>query len=160
MYTEVVVPQKDSPVMNILRYVAGALCIVCLLTGITILPLALVGAAIFGFLFWFISQRVGIEYQYCLIDEDLDIDKVIGNTRRKHIFTVKTSQVVLVAPMHSSELQHYDSWPTLDASAKDSENAPYAMICHVNGNKKRILLQMNDELLRGLKRKLGSKVIA
>ncbi len=159
MYTEVVVLRKNAPGVKVLKMVLGALTVICLAVGITMFYPLLVGAVIFGLLFWKLSQSVDIEFQYNLMEDDFDIDKVIGNSKRKHILTVKTGQIVMVAPIDSPELSSYESWSTLDVSAKEPDKKPYAMICHVDGAKKRILIQMNEALLRSLKRQLGSKVL-
>lgn len=159
MYTEVVVPRKDSNGAKLLKGILGVLTICCFVIGLILFRIAFVGAVIFGFLFWKVAQNVGIEYQYCLLEDDFDIDKVIANSRRKHVLTVKTSQIVMVAPKGSSELNGYESWAVQDVSANDPEVPPYVMVCHVNGAKKRLLLQMNEALLKSLKRQLGSKVV-
>lgn len=158
MYTEVVVPRKNTGGGKLLKNALLALAVVCLILGMSLMPIAFVGVVVFGLLFWKVEQHVDIEYQYCLLEDDFDIDKVISNSRRKHIATIKTSQIVAVAPKASENLNGYESWAALDVSANDSSRPPYVMVCHINGAKKRVLLQMNDNLLKSLKRQLGSKV--
>lgn len=156
MYTEVVATRKNNPLLKVLQITAGVLAIVCLLLGFLLLPQAFIAAAIFAVLYWLIGQNTNLEFQYFHMDDEMDIDKVIGNSKRKHIATVKMGQVILLAPLGTPELSHYDSLPTLDVSSKDPDSKPYVMICPVNGQKKRVLLQMNDALLKSLKRQLGS----
>ncbi len=157
MYTEVFVPRKNAPILKVLKIASAVLTLVCLaLTPVNLIALA--GVVVFALLFWQLSLRVDIEYQYIYLDGDLQIDKVIGNARRKHIATVKVGEILLIAPQNAPVLHNHRDCPTVDVCANDKAKPPVVMVCRTNDTNKKFLLQMNDALLEILKRQIPSKL--
>lgn len=156
MYTEVVVPRKNIPLLSVLRMILGVLGALSLLVGIVFSPLLLPGALlVFGC--WLTGRHLGLEFQYCLVEDELQIDKVIGNDRRKHLATVRACEIVCAVPTGSPEARHFQSWSTIDVSAKDDSKNPYVLACNSGGRSQKFILSMNDALETGLKRLLGTK---
>ena len=50
-----------------------------------------------------IVQR-NIEFEYCVTNDDLDIDKIINKQRRKRLENIKIKNIVSMAPVGSSNL--------------------------------------------------------
>lgn len=47
-----------------------------------------------------------IEYEYALTNNELDIDKIMGKQRRKHIMTVNLKEIEILAPITAYEFQN------------------------------------------------------
>lgn len=58
----------------------GMLSSICLLVGVAVL-----------FCAYYLIVNTGIEYEYILTNNDLDIDKIIGKRKRRRLLTVKVN---------------------------------------------------------------------
>ena len=58
--------------------------------------------ALFYFAYRINSQR-NIEFEYSLVNNDLDIDKIISQRKRKRVLSFKCSDIEVMAPVSSNE---------------------------------------------------------
>ena len=86
------------------------------------------------------------------------IDKVILNSYRKHMMTVDLNQVLALAKIGDAELYPYHDYKEIDYSAKDPSQIPYVMICTHDNQIKKLLLQVNSQMLEGLNKKIARKM--
>ena len=156
-YTEVVVSRKNPPGLKAKRNLAFAAALVSL-AGTMLTWFCLPLTVVLGVLALRLTEKLDIEYQYYQLGNDFDIAKITGGRKRKEIATLDLSQVMLIAPADSDRAADYADWVTADFSARDPEHAPWAVICTHRGNRRRVLIQMNEPLLRALKRQLPGKV--
>ena len=116
----------------------------------------LLSAAVFAFLAYLLRQRMNIEYEYILNGNDLSIDKVINQKKRKHIASYRVNKIDIFAPIDAPQLYNYRRRCTKTSdysSGKDSDQ--YAM-CYV-GNF--VILTPSRKLLEALKPELAYKFI-
>lgn len=109
-------------------------------------------------LFWFAGVKYELEYEYYYIDGELTISKIINQARRKNIMVLNEGEIKLVAPKDSDEASEYRGLKAMDCSAKNAGQPPYMLICEHKGSLKKVLLQMNDELYKEMRRKMPYKV--
>ena len=116
----------------------------------------LIAAAVFAFLAWRLRQTMNIEYEYILNGNELIVDKVINQKKRKHISTFRVGKIEFFAPIDAPQLYNYRRRCTKTSdysSGKDSDQ--YAM-CDV-GNF--VILTPSKKLLAALKPELPYKFI-
>lgn len=159
IFTECIVRRKPLPGGNILETVCKVMTIGLGFLGVAILYSLLIPAAVFGIAWYFVHQNADVEFEYAHTNGDLDIDKVIANSSRKRVASVDLSRVEIVASVDSPELERYEGLRIADYSAKDPENPPYGMVCTVKGNRKLLLLQLDEKMLASLSKWMPSKVI-
>lgn len=159
VFTEAVVRRKPMPGGSVLETACKVIAIALGLLGLCIRYVLLIPAAIFGVVWYFVHQNADVEFEYAHTNGEFDIDKIIANSSRKHALSVDLSHVEIVAPVDSPELERYVGLKIADYSAKDPENPPYGMVCVVKGNRKLLLLQLDEKMLTSLKKWMPDKVI-
>lgn len=159
IFTESIVKRKSMTGGSKLESLCKWLCLgsVGLLLGMS--TIFIVPAAVFGVAWFFAHQNADVEFEYAHTNGDFDIDKVIANSSRKRVVSVELGRVDIVAPVNSPELERFANLKKADYSAKDPENPPYGMVCMVKGERKLLLLQLDEKMLESLRKWMPSKVI-
>lgn len=158
IFTETIVKREGIRSAKTLQSILSSAALFCLFMGLTFALIFLAGAALAGIGWFLLRQNADVEFEYIQTETDMDIDKVIANSSRKHILTVELKQVMVVAPVGSSQLDRFQDLKTRDFSAQNPNEPPYVMVCAVGGNKQRLLLQLNEKALSSLKKAIPSKV--
>ena len=150
-YVELLIKRKHSiwPVLvRNLLIVAGALAVLAalLLTGSIVT--FLLGAVLIG-LAYLVNFNKVIEYEYLYLDKHLTVDRIQNQSRRKTVAEYDLTAMELFAPVSSDKMAAYqgrNDIKTVDYSTGEKDSTPYAMIIKVNGQLKKVLLEVNDEL--------------
>lgn len=122
--------------------------------------LFLIPAFIFFLMYRWTKKNLDLEYDYTLVNNELDIDRVLGGKARRHMETINIGQVLMLAPLGAPELEQYGKLLLKDYSAADPENPPHIAVCAVEGGGRRYALQLNGEMLDLIRRQIPGKVIA
>lgn len=158
-YVEVLVKQNVEKKKQKRKIITIVLMAVFLITGImTAIPLCFFLAIGFGIIFWFAGLKYQLEFEYYYLDGELTISKIINQARRKNMMELNGGEIKLVAPKDSDEASEYRTLRCMDCSANDADKPPYVLICEHKGNLKKVLIQMNDELYKEMKRNMPYKV--
>lgn len=160
IYTETIVKRERVGALSTLQSFLSGAAIFCAFMGLTFALIFLVGAAIAGIGWFLLRQNTDVEFEYIQTASDLDIDKVIANSSRKHVLTVELKQVMVVAPVGSPQLEPFQGLKTRDFSAQNPNEPAYVMVCAVGGTKQRLLLQLNEKAFDSLKKAIPTKVFA
>lgn len=158
VYSEVIVSKKmvsdPQKIQNGLMTAARVFLVLAIFSIWLLIP----SVILFGL--YFLAQRLlEVDYEYLHVNDEIDIDKVMGGSIRKKVMSFPLSQVELLAHWEAPELDDYYYIKPNDFSAKDWRNRPYVMICTVKDKKRKLYLQLNDEMLRTLKTRIASKMI-
>lgn len=73
-----------------------------------------------------------IEYEYTIVNSELDLDKIVGKEERTRLLTVNIKNVELFAPvklMHENELNRSNFKTVADASIAPDDESTYVLIC-------------------------------
>lgn len=158
-YVELLVKRAPVKGAELLKKLVGGLGILLLLMGFAfgnLLFLILAVAA--GLVYYFKILRMNVEYEYFFGDGEFEITQIYNESKRKKFMTLTESMIELVAAADADEVDYYGHAKEVDCSANDPENPPYVIVCNADGAKKKVLIQMNEELLRAMKRQMPSKV--
>ena len=97
-YTEQIIKKKKG-------VVEWLIMIATLLGAIAILYIGLIVQSMFlllllgvGFAMWYIVSSQNVEFEYCVTNGDIDIDKIVGQRKRTRIVSVKGKKVQTIAP--------------------------------------------------------------
>lgn len=121
--------------------------------------LFLIPTFIFFLMYRWTRKNLDLEYDYTLVNNELDIDRVLGGKARRRMVTINLGQVLVLAPLGAPELERHSKLLLKDYSAADPENPPYIAICAVEGGGRRFALQLNHEMLELIRKQIPSKVI-
>ena len=116
-------------------------------------------AFIFFLMYRWTAKNLDLEYDYILVNNELDIDRVLGGKARRRMITINLGQVLVLAPLGAPELEQYSKLLLKDYSAADPENPPYIAVCAIEGGGRRYALQLNGEMLEMIRRQIPGKVI-
>lgn len=157
-YTESVIHREPDPRTNTKKTCALVLAVVFLALSVLADSIFLLGVLICGIAFWNAYQNAEVDYEYVHTNDIFDIDKVIRNSSRRQILSIKLDQVSAVAPANSAAAQRWANLKEEDFSDGISENSQYIMICSVNGKQRKLLLQLEPEMLHSLKQWIPEKM--
>lgn len=145
---ELLVPRHSKATDRILQVlliiVIAALAVGTLIFG-PVLFLIAIALGVVSYLFIF--PRFNVEYEYTLLNHDLDIDVIYNRTKRKSVMSFDLQKAEIIAPAASHRLDSYQNTKTLDYSAQDPHNTAYAIIISMNQTINRILIQPDATML-------------
>ncbi len=122
--------------------------------GFVILLLA-IGAA------YFIFPMLSVEYEYLVVNDQMSIDKIMGQKRRKRVWEGSLEQVEILAPLDSYLLKDAEKkdMKALDFSSRQPGAKVYGMICQTGGVSTKLLLEPNEKILNHLWQRAPRKVV-
>ena len=94
---------------------------------------------------YFIITSRNIEFEYIVTNGELDIDKVIGRRKRKHIITVNSKEIEIITP--ASEYTG-NAHAVIDASSKNSADTDYVLITLKDGKRTKIIFNPSEKMLK------------
>lgn len=132
---------------------------VTLALGLLVHMLFWIASVIVLFMFLWCRSNLEVEFDYTLVNMELDIDKVIRGKKRRHLMTLGLKDVLIVAPKESDALDNYYHFPLIDISSGDPNRPCYIIVCVYHGEKRRLQLELTQEMLRAMRLQIGSKVV-
>ncbi|MCI8292878.1 MAG: hypothetical protein HFH53_05005 [Hespellia sp.] len=153
-YYELLVARKHRSLDVLIKAVTIAAIVVLILIIPLFGILAMFAAAILGVAAYFlIFPKLDIEYEYSLVNHDLEIDVIYCKRKRKQLITLDLRQAEIIAPASSHRLDSYQRLKRIDYSAGDTSQTPYAMVIPKQQEMVCILIQLDDVMenrLRGI----------
>ena len=110
-------------------------------------------------MFLWCRSNLEVEFDYTLVNMELDLDKVIRGKKRRHLMTLGLKDILVAAPKDSDALDNYYHLPLLDFSSGDPNRPCYIIVCVYRGEKRRLQLELTQEMLRAMRLQIGSKVV-
>lgn len=135
------------------------LLLVTLALGLFVHMLFWIASVIVLFMYLWCRANLEVEFDYTLVNMDLDIDKVIRGKKRRRLMTLELKDVLLVAPKESDALDNYYHLPIVDISSGDPNAFFYIVVCNYRGEKRRLQMELSQEMLRAMRLQIGSKVV-
>ena len=102
-----------------------------------------------------------LEYEYLLVNRELDIDKIYSRKKRKQEAQFQLEEMELFAPLNSRRMEHYNSNTHLkirDYSSGADGAGVYAMIIRDGQEACKVLLEPDEQMLDALSRIFPNKV--
>lgn len=109
----------------------------------------------------FIFRRQNIEFEYIVTNSELDIDKVINMSKRKHLFTIDAKSIVSMTKYENIDRipQFKSTEKTVDASSGVHDENTQAFIANVKGKTTTIIFDPNEDIYKALKIYLRGKIV-
>lgn len=123
-----------------------------------VVAVALIVAAIFLF------PTFSVEYEYVFVGDELDVDAIMGKSKRKTKGRYLMSRVETVAMKNSSEIRPImenpkSQYKVVDYTTRDGDAGVYAMIYSDEKGKEIVLFEPSEKLLNAMKYNSPRKVI-
>lgn len=137
---------------------------------LVIVAIAVIGMPFIGFLsfvaavlaavlaYYFIFPRLNVEYEYMLLNHDLQIDVIYNRERRKKLKSFDIQRAEIIAPRDSSRLNSYKSNKVYDYSSGDPDATVYAIIISLDQNNACVYIEPDDKMLDQMKQWMGMRL--
>lgn len=155
---EYMIKKKPSVVMQFLKVLCIMLTVAFFLCSLyTVVGLIL--AILFGVLAYFAKMNGELEYEYLYVEKTLDIDKIMAQSKRKHVATYELERIEILAPLNSYHLDNYKNRTVkvLDYSS-GVEEKPEKRYCFFYEGNEKIIFEPNEEMIRAFKNAAPRKV--
>lgn len=162
LYSEILVKrQPDSTdMLKKVGLIAGILLLA--VGGMLITPILLLAAIILGVVSWlFIFPLFHVEYEYLILNRELDIDAIYSQQKRKTVAQYDLGTMDLLAPLNSHRMEYYNGNTQMkvrDFSSGDKNKTPYAMIVKGSNGAEKVLLEIDADTAESIKKTYPNKV--
>lgn len=148
-YLEVMIKKKTGIPVGPVRIVCVTLAVLFALAGVMGIWPGLIGALIFGVGAVLIGQLGEVEYEYIYVDRELQIDKIMGKSRRKRLETLDLNGMEILAPVKSHFLDSYrnGNYRKSDYSSGVEEQPDVRYALYMNGGRM-ILFEPGDKMVK------------
>lgn len=109
---------------------------------------------------YFYKKNMDVEYEYCLINGQLDIDKVIANSSRKELISVDIKDIEVMAPFGSSNLDRFSTMKKLDFSSGIDSDRIFVMVVRTDKETVAIQFNPNNKMMDAIYSMARGKVFA
>lgn len=150
-YYEIMVAKKKSPLLKMAQIGSALMCGICVLFMFMGLIWAIILAAVFGVLCYFLTLFNTVEYEYLYVDKELQIDRILARSNRKKMLTLDLNELVILAPLRSHELDSYrnGNYKKVDYSSGDEANAQLKYMLIVND--KQVIFEPTEEMVKTIR---------
>ncbi len=158
LYEQLVVKKsKWNPMM--VRIVMIIAVILFLTVGAIYLGfLSVVAAVILGLVsFFYIFPRLHTEYEYALLNHELDIAAIYNRSKRAELQSLDIQKAEVIAPIGSDKLSHFRPQKTYDYSSGTDTYKVYTIMIRQNNALCAIMIEPDEKMVRDIKRQMGSK---
>ena len=115
--------------------------------------------AILGFLaHTFIFTKLNVEYEYTLLNHDIDIDAIYSKAKRKKQLSFDFQKAEIIAPKKSHRIRSYQPEKTYDFTSGLPDANIYAIMTNIEAKRVCILIEPDQGMLDFMKPWMGSRI--
>lgn len=139
-------------IIIIFAVVISAFALIFLMPVGILLTIGIVGLS------YYLIKGMDIEYEYSIVNGEIDVDKIISKKKRVHLLTVKVSSFESFGKV--SDAKDIESGTTsFIVSDGIYENEYYADFKHDEYGKSRVIFSPNEKLLESIKPYLSRRIV-
>ena len=160
------VKRKQKKMTGVLRKLMVVFGVFFVLLGIMISQAFMLAGFLLVALYFVFDVLSRKEYEYILDGKTLTIDVIYGKRYRKTAHIIDMTEMEVTAPNRHEAVAKYRKdgggvrLPKFDYTSYEDDILYYTMIVIEDREKKKLLLDLNQELLFALKKQYPSKVFA
>lgn len=133
-HLEILIENKPDATKNAIKVVLWVLCAFSVITavmGIIGFLAPIIFAVVAGIGAYFIGFRVNTEFEYVLMDKEIDVDIIFSKESRKHLATIELEKLEVAATLGDMSLDAYKGRDikTFDYTSGLSDKKPYILYC-------------------------------
>ncbi len=161
VYIEVVTHRRQTPLSRITFYISVVMAVIMLILGFLDRGAFFV-CFLFAGLAFFCKWSADRDYEIDYTNGVLDIDAIMGKSRRKPLLSLSTDDIVVMAKSKTEPVKPYigSSMKTYDCISHEPDVTYYCMIFKNtdSGREEKLLFEPGEELLEELYRRQPRKV--
>ena len=157
---EHLVPRKSRKSDIFIRIGLILALVIILVIGMSLLAqFAIIIVAILSFLVYtFIFTKMNVEYEYTVLNHDMDVDAIYNRTKRKRQLSFDLQKAEIIAPKTSPRLNSYRPEKVYDFSSREDDNKAYTIIMSMDAKLVSIIIEPDEGLLNHIRPWMGSKL--
>ena len=141
-----------------------------ILVILVIVAVALLGMPFVGFLsfviavilavvaYYFIFPKLNVEYEYIILNHDLQIDAIYNKSKRKRLKSLDIQGAEIIAPKGSPRLNSYRPDKTYDYTSGDPNGKAYAIMVPMDQKNACIYIEPDAKMIDHMKQWMGMKM--
>lgn len=121
----------------------------------------LLAAIVFAAGCFFLLPRLDVEFEYLLVNQELDVDKIYARSKRKKAARFHLENMEVFAPLQSEKIARYHGGGSIkvkDYSSGTGGPQVYAMMIREEGQLWKVLLDPDQQMLDGMEKTFPHKV--
>ena len=143
---------------------------VWILVILVIVAVAILGMPFVGFLsfviavvlaviaYYFIFPKLSVEYEYIILNHDLQIDAIYNKAKRKRLQSLDIQGAEIIAPKGSPRLNSYRPDKTYDYTSGDPNGKAYAIMMPMDQKNVCICIEPDAQMLDHMSQWMGMKM--
>lgn len=161
LYSEWIVKRKSPSWAFAAKTALIVLTVLLALVSLLGFLVCFILAVAVGCLTYWLSLRWKLEYEYTYVKGELDIDKIMAKSRRKHCVVLDMEHTEIIAPEGAPQLEDYKNTPckSMDFSSGIEENKKYIMYTSYQNEMVRIVFEPSEKMLEDMWSTSPRKVI-
>lgn len=157
---ELIVARKPKPYDLIVRILVILLIIGTALGGMLFIGMTafLIAVLIAVLAYYFIFPRLSVEYEYALLNHDMQIDVIYNKAKRKSLMNIDIQAAEIIAPKGSPRLNSYHPDKVYDYSSGSASAKVFAI--HMPKDQKNVCIYIEPDakMTDHMKQWMGSKM--
>lgn len=149
-----------------MTYLVGGIAVTLILAALGIIFLGrgiitfilLVTAAASGYGTFFLFRSTKVEYEYTFTNGDLDIDKIIAQTKRKEMLTIQVSKFTNFGKYDEKTPEETSDMTVILATDNIASHEFYADFPHEEYGSARLVFSPNEKMLSNIKKNLHPSI--
>ena len=141
-----------------------------ILVILVIVAVALLGMPFIGFLsfmiavilavvaYYFIFPKLNVEYEYIILNHDLQIDAIYNKAKRKRLQNIDIQEAEIIAPKGSPRLNSYKPDKVYDYSSGNPSGKAYAIMMPMDQKNACIYIEPDAKMIDHMKQWMGMKM--
>ena len=141
-----------------------------ILVILVIVAVAILGMPFVGFLsfviavvlaviaYYFIFPKLSVEYEYIILNHDLQIDAIYNKAKRKRLQSLDIQGAEIIAPKGSPRLNSYRPDKTYDYTSGDPNGKAYAIMVPMDQKNVCICIEPDAQMLDHMSQWMGMKM--
>lgn len=160
VYYEQLVARKSKPQDLVIRFLVVFVIAAVVVFGMPLIGfLAFFAAVILGVLaIYFVFPRLNVEYEYVILNHDMDVDAIYSQSKRKRQLSFDIRQAEIMAPFGSPRLNSYKPEKTYDFSSGNANARTYSLMMPIDQKLTCIVIEPDDEMFRHIQGWMGMKL--
>lgn len=159
-FVEVLVERRTNMLLFFLKWCFITLGIIFFVSGVLLaIPFFILCGILCGLLFYLCRMFAVVEYEYCYLDKEMTVDKILNRTKRRKVLTIDFERMEILAPFNSHRLDSYKhiTGKALDYSSGIIEQPDKRYMMYFDGGKK-MIFEPNEALVNMIKNIAPRKV--
>lgn len=108
--------------------------------------------------YYFIFPRLNVEYEYSLLNHDMQIDVVYNKAKRKSKLGIDIQAAEIIAPKGSPRLNSFKAEKVYDFTSGDPSAKAYAVFIPIDQTNTCVYIEPDSKMIDHMQQWMGSKM--